>query len=267
MPESSPAILLIAYGSCTARGLASLKRFEERVRLRYPGLPVRWAYTSSHIRTRLACQARLKSDSVTKALKRLVLERFGPIVAQPLQIVPASENAEVEVLAGTVASETGTVIKVGAPLLASENDLADCRDAVFSLLPQQRQRGEDVVLMGHGTMHAAQKQYDRLSRLLTLLDPCIHLATMSGDVTLANILPELRSHKVWLLPFLGVVGKHTVSDMAGAHPESWKSKIEAAGHVCEPVIAGVLESVQFVDIWMKHLDQLMAGLGVSPVCS
>lgn len=96
MPEKVPAILLIAYGSCNAVGLAALRRFEERVRMRFPGRTVRWAYTSEHIRTRLASQVRAKSDSVTKALKRLILERFCPIAAQPLQIVPATENAQVE---------------------------------------------------------------------------------------------------------------------------------------------------------------------------
>jgi len=79
MPEKVPAILLIAYGSCNAVGLAALRRFEERVRMRFPGRTVRWAYTSEHIRTRLASQVRAKSDSVTKALKRLILERFCPI--------------------------------------------------------------------------------------------------------------------------------------------------------------------------------------------
>ena len=66
MPEKVPAILLIAYGSCNAVGLAALRRFEERVRMRFPGRTVRWAYTSEHIRTRLASQVRAKSDSVTK---------------------------------------------------------------------------------------------------------------------------------------------------------------------------------------------------------
>ena len=103
MPEKVPAILLIAYGSCNAVGLAALRRFEERVRMRFPGRTVRWAYTSEHIRTRLASQVRAKSDSVTKALKRLILERFCPIAAQPLQIVPATENAQVEKLAAAVA--------------------------------------------------------------------------------------------------------------------------------------------------------------------
>ena len=77
MPEKVPAILLIAYGSCNAVGLAALRRFEERVRMRFPGRTVRWAYTSEHIRTRLASQVRAKSDSVTKALNRLILERSG----------------------------------------------------------------------------------------------------------------------------------------------------------------------------------------------
>lgn len=265
MPENAPAILLIAYGCCSAVGLTALRRFEEKVRQRFPGFPVRWAYTSEHIRTRLACQVRAKSDSVTKALRRLILERFGPIAAQPLQIVPATENAQVEKLAGAVAGETGVAISVGAPLLTSEKDMHDCVRAVFSMIPAARKPGESVVFMGHGTRYSpAQERYDRISAMLAAEDRDVHLATMSGDVTIEDIMPLLTSRRVWLLPFLSSVGRHTTVDMAGSQMKSWKSQIEAVGHECVPIIAGAIENENFADMWLEHLEAAAARIGISP---
>ena len=40
------AILLVAFGASSAQGQSALKNFDARVRARFPGLPVRWAYTS-----------------------------------------------------------------------------------------------------------------------------------------------------------------------------------------------------------------------------
>lgn len=259
----SPAILLIAYGSCNAGGLFALRRFEERVRAGWPGMPVRWAYTSMPIRNRLATQVRLKSDSVTKALRRLALERYGPIAAQPLQIIPATENAGVGVLARGVAEETGVVVSVGTPLLAGEEDMQETQEAVLAHLPAGRLPDEDVVLMGHGAQHVAQARYDELAARLAARDARIHLATMSGDVTLEQVLPRLASRRVWLMPFLAVVGKHTVTDMAGSQPASWKSRIEAAGHECLPVIRGTIEYAGFADIWMRHLAAALERIGIT----
>ena len=258
----SPAILLIAYGSCNAKGLAALRRFEEDVRTAYPGLPVRWAYTSQHIRMRLASQVRAKSDSVTKALKRLILERFGPIAAQPLQVVPATENSGVEQLARAVAEETGTAISVGAPLLSSGQDMEECLEALLAGLPAGRQPGEHVVLMGHGARHRAQERYDRLSALLAEREPCIHLATMSGRTGIREIMPRLASRRVWLVPFLSTVGRHAEHDMAGSGPESWKTLLEEAGHECLPVVQGAIENRRLAAVWLRHLEDALARLGI-----
>ena len=256
-----PAILLIAYGSCAARGLGVLHDFENRVRERYPGFPVRWAYTSDRIRSRLALQVRRKSDSVVKAIRRLVLERFGPIIAQPLQIVPATENEVVEGLTQTVSRELGVSVSVGAPLLASIEDVHLCASAMLSHLPEARLMHEDVVFVGHGASHEAQARYASLSRLLAAFDPFVHVATLSGDMPLQGILPNLSSKRVFLVPFLSSVGKHTLEDIAGEGPDSLKTFLEERGHACVALKEGVLQHKAYADIWLSHLDTAMARLG------
>lgn len=255
-----PAILLIAYGSCAEGGRQALQDFESRVRLRYPIFPVRWAYTSEIMRSRLATQARRKSDSVVKAIKRLVLERFGPIIAQPLHIVAATENEVVEGLTQSVSQELGIPVSVGLPLLASVADVHLCVDAMLSHLPEGRKPGEDVVYVGHGASHQAQERYMQLSRFVQAMDPSVHVATLSGDMPLESVRPNLTSQRVFLVPLLSSVGKHTIEDIAGPDKDSLKSQLEALGHTCEAVKQGVLQHKAFADIWLHHLDAAMARL-------
>ena len=255
------AILLVAFGATGQQAQGALRDFDAQVRAAFPDRPVRWAYTSEHIRNRLAVQVRRKSDSVVKAIRRLVLERFGPIIAQPLQIVPATENEVVEGLTQTVSRELGVSVSVGAPLLASIEDVHLCASAMLSHLPEARLMHEDVVFVGHGASHEAQARYASLSRLLAAFDPFVHVATLSGDMPLQGILPNLSSKRVFLVPFLSSVGKHTLEDIAGEGPDSLKTFLEERGHACVALKEGVLQHKAYADIWLSHLDTAMARLG------
>ena len=266
MPQDNTAIVLIAYGSCQASGLAALRTFEEKVRQRYPGIPVRWAYTSDNIRARLATNVRRKSDSVVKAVQRLALERFSPIIAQPLQIIMATENETVEELTRTVTEELGIPLSMGQPLLASDDDVERTAHAILDHLPRDRQQGENVILVGHGAKaHASQKRYAQLAAAVQSRDSAVYIATLSGNMRVETLLPKIASEKVWVLPLLASIGKHTISDIAGSGENSVRSILERAGHRCSVIVAGVLENASFADIWLSHLDEAAARFGLRPV--
>ena len=195
------AILLVAFGASSAQGQSALKNFDARVRARFPGLPVRWAYTSLLLRERLA-KARQKSDSVLKALRRLGFEKFTEVAVQPLQTIPGREHAEVCAAVDEVAAQEGLVCRVGASLLAEPEDVAQAALALTRHLPPERAPGEDVVLMGHGARHAAVARYGDLAQAVSALDPRVHVGTMNGAVVLEDILPRLTSKRVWLMPLL-----------------------------------------------------------------
>jgi sirohydrochlorin cobaltochelatase len=48
--------------------------------------------------------------------------------------------------------------------------------------------------------------------------------------------------------------------MAGDGPRSWKTALGAAGIACEPVMRGAAECDEFLDIWLDHLRDCVAGL-------
>jgi sirohydrochlorin cobaltochelatase len=55
------------------------------------------------------------------------------------------------------------------------------------------------------------------------------------------------------LPLLSVIGRHALRDLAGPEEQSWKSRFEAAGVACTPVLKGSAEYSGFIQIWLDHL--------------
>ena len=61
-------ILLVAFGSSIPSAQVSFENIDKKVKATYPGIPVRWAYTSSIIRKKLARQGKyLDSPEVALA--------------------------------------------------------------------------------------------------------------------------------------------------------------------------------------------------------
>lgn len=257
--EMKIAILLVAYGTSSPQGRGSLRQFDAWVCERFPGICVRWALSSELLRTRLT-RARQKNDSVLKALRRLCLENFTHVAVQPLQIIPGSEHTDVRADADEAGRLDGLHVSIGTPLLACDEDIRAAAQAVLAHLPEERRADEDVVLMGHGSRKQAVTAYAALAGAVQALDARVHVGTMSGALELEALLPRLTSRRVWLMPLLSVVGRHTLEDMAGDAPDSWRSRIEAAGHTCAPVVRGTAEYRAFADIWLRHLEDAVAAL-------
>lgn len=263
-------ILLAAFGSGSPQGDSALKLFDARVRERFPGMPVRWAFTSVLLRQRLARVRNKKTDSVRKALQKMWFEKYTHVAVQPLQTIPGNEYAEV--LADVAAMRGGprgfSAVAAGAPLLAEKNDVTAAAAAVVRHLPPEREPGEPVVLMGHGTRHEAVTRYGELARAVHALDAAVHVGAMHGAVTLEDILPRLEAgRRVWLMPLLSVVGRHALNDMAGPDADSWRSRIETRGCLCVPVLKGTAEYAGFIDIWLDHLAEVLRRIRTETPCA
>jgi len=258
-------ILLVAFGANSKQANDTLSLVDERVRSAFPGVNVRWAFTSELIRDRLAEQ-RVKTDSVRKALEKMGFERYTHVAVQSLHIIPGVEYEDL-LADGAAMREQGRLsnVVVGSPLLHSDADVAQAAAAMLRHLPPQRTPQEAVVFMGHGTWHSGDSRYEDLSRAVRDRDSRIFIGTMDGNHTIDDLLPLLQAAgrgRVWLLPLLSVVGRHARRDMAGDEPQSWKSRLEGAGMECLPVLTGVAEYSGFVDIWIQHLAAALERLDV-----
>ncbi len=260
-----PGVLLAAFGSGVPAAQRSLEHFESGVRLLFRGVPVRWAFTSTWVRTRLAGEG-VKTDSVRKALEKMCFERFTHVALQSLHVTPGAEfHALGEAVTAVQSGPLGhcPAISLGAPLLAKEQDTEAVARAILETLPRERWPGDIVVLMGHGTSHEADARYDHLAAVLRKKDPLVIVGTMDGARSLQTVLEELTAmppRKVWLLPLLAVAGAHVVRDMAGESADSWKSQLEATGRQVKAVLTGAAERPALAAIWMDHLRQAMDAL-------
>lgn len=258
-------ILLAAFGAGNFQGESTLRRFDAQVRRTFPGVSVRWAFTSMLMRERLA-SARKKSDSVHKALTKMAFEKFTHVAVQPVHVIPGREYGDIWADADNLRrSGTFASLVVGAPLLTEEpQTVLRAARALLGELPAERLPEEPVLFMGHGTRHAAESRYKALAEEVRRLDPLVFMGTLNGDFRLEHIMDRLRAEgrslqRVWLLPLLAVVGRHTLEDMAGTAETSWRSRIEAEGIACTPVLRGMMEYQGFMNIWVDHLGKAMRG--------
>ena len=83
-------ILLVAFGSSIPEARVSFKNIDKHVKSAFPRIPVRWAYTSSIIRHKLAKQGKYL-DSVEIALAKMMDEGFTHVAVQSLHTIAGEE--------------------------------------------------------------------------------------------------------------------------------------------------------------------------------
>ena len=249
-------ILLVAFGSSEASAQVSFENIDKKVKAAYPKIPVRWAYTSSIIREKLAKQGK-DLDSPEVALAKMQDEKFTHVALQSLHTIGGAEYHDLRrTVSGFKTMGGFQSIILGYPMIATQKDMARAVDAILATIPQQRKKKEAVVLMGHGTHHPSNAFYAALMFQLQLQDPNVFVGTVEGypEVGLIkDLMLKKKIKKAYLLPFMSVAGDHAKNDMAGDEEDSWKSIFTKAGIQCETVLKGTAEYDQFVDIWVDHL--------------
>lgn len=249
-------ILLVAFGSSEASAQVSFTNIDKKVKAAYPNIPVRWAYTSTIIRKKLARQGKLL-DSPEVALAKMLDEGFTHVAVQSLHTIGGDEYHDLRRTVGAFKIMGGFEgIILGYPLLATQEDMQRTVKAIISAIPKERKKGDAVVLMGHGAHHPSNAFYAALMFQLQLEDPNIYVGTVEGypEVDLIKaLLLKNNIKKAYLMPFMSVAGDHAKNDMAGDEDDSWKSILTKAGIQCVPVLKGTAEFDVFVDIWVDHL--------------
>lgn len=254
-------ILLVAFGSSVPEAQVAFENIDRKVKAAFPGVPVRWAYTSSIIRNKLAKEGK-QLDSVAVALAKMMDEGFTQVAVQSLHTIRGEEFDDLVHTAYAFKSMPEGIpqLIVGSPLLSSEEDMQKVTAAIIENLPAQRRKDEAVVLMGHGTPHPANAVYAALMFHLQRKDPNLFVATVEGSPDINDVLEMLKERKLkkaYLVPFMSVAGDHARNDMAGDEADSWKNVLAKAGIETEAVLKGTAEYDNMVAIWLDHLRVLM----------
>lgn len=251
-------IVLVAFGTSVPEARKAYDLVDEAVRKAYPGMEIRWAYTSRRIRAKLAAQ-REAVDSPETALARLMAQGYRRVGVLSLHVIPGIEfhNLYENSTAFGRMAEGFEEVVVARPLLSSHEDLTRVVEALLKRVPATRKAEEPVVFMGHGSgRHPSHAIYTAVNHLFQERDPLVFLATVDGYPSLQDILPKLagtQSRKVFLMPFMAVAGIHVINDMVGDDPESWASILRGTGFECEAILTGMAEYAEITAIWLDHL--------------
>ncbi|MDR3640311.1 MAG: sirohydrochlorin cobaltochelatase [Humidesulfovibrio sp.] len=263
MPSPEKAILLAAFGSRLPGAEASLEILRLRTKERYPDFRVETALTSGTVRRHKGVASR-QSRSPEDILKGLAREGVKRLAVQSLHVIPGDEFKSLErLVAGLKGADGFERIELGRPLLGNADDVALVARTLLSVLPEHRQGGEAVLLMGHGTRGRANLVYLDLADELRVLDPCVLIGALEAEPGLAAKVDELRElgvAKVHLMPLLFARGVHATRDMAGEGGGSWRTGLTAAGFACEAHVRGAGEHPELAEIWLDHLREAVEKL-------
>ncbi|MBW1962021.1 MAG: sirohydrochlorin cobaltochelatase, partial [Deltaproteobacteria bacterium] len=197
-------ILLVAFGSSIPQAQVSFRNIDRKVKAAYPNIPVRWAYTSSIIRKKLAKQGR-RLDSPEVALAKMLDDGFTHVAVQSLHTIAGEEFHDLRRTAQRFQYQGGFKrVLVGYPLLASQKDMERVVEAILQIIPKERKTDEAVVFMGHGTHHPSNAFYAALMFQVQRKDPNIYIGCVEGYPQIQEIMTmllERRISKAYLMPF------------------------------------------------------------------
>jgi len=250
-------ILLVAFGTTVPEAQISYDNIERSVKKTFPGVPVRWGYTSRTIIRKMAEKGKHLATP-EEALSSMMRENFTHVAVQSLHVMPGAEFhglvKNVQRFAGM--SKGLQKVIVGYPLMTTSEDVQRVAETFLRIIPPERRETDAVVFMGHGTYHPANVYYAALNYHVQKLDPNVFVGTVEGWPEIDDITSDLKNNRIekaYLMPFMTVAGDHARNDMAGPSADSWKSMLEKEGVNCLVVLKGTAEFQEFVDIWVDHL--------------
>ena len=254
--EEKVGILLVAFGSSEDSAQVSFENIDKKVKETYPGIPVKWAYTSHIIRKKMAGQG-VELDSPEVALAKMLDEDFTHVAVQSLHTIGGAEFHDLRRTIGGFTMMRGFErVILGNPLLGTQEDLERTVEAIMANIPAERTKEDAVVLMGHGTHHPSNAFYSALNFQIQLQDPNVFIGNVEGYPELDTIQMLLQKNnikKVYLMPFMSVAGDHAKNDMAGDEDDSWKSVLTKDGYEVVTILKGTAEFDEFVQIWVDHV--------------
>lgn len=246
------AILMVHFGTTfdETRG-KTIDAINSQVKMTYPNLEVREAYTSRIVMRRLKARG-ISKDAPIEALLKLRGEGYTHIIVQSTNII---EGIEMESLRRDVAkvSDFFKEIRIGNPLLYSAQDVEEVVESIAKRHPEKGQ----LVLVGHGTYTPATATYAMVDYMFKAKGYArIHVGTIEGYPTFDDLLKMLHRNKekrITLIPFMFVAGDHAANDIA----VEWKEALEKDGYQVKVILEGMGEIAEIQQLFVSHINFIL----------
>ncbi len=261
--EAKQAILLVSFGTSIPKAQAVFDGVDAAFKKAFPGVEIRWAFTSKIVRRIVAEKQGKTWQSPAEALATLRDQGYNKVIVQSLHVIPGAEFHDlVAVVEGFKVMGGCFMVRLGMPLCSTTDDLKDVADILKKSPPAKLAGGEAVVYMGHGTHHPAGVVYPAMAYILGQGHAPLFMGTVEGYPSLDDIVALLKAAKVkkaYLVPFMTVAGDHATNDMAGDEPDSWKSVLNKAGIQTQCVLEPITANPAVVAIYVAHAKAAIEG--------
>lgn len=267
-------LLVVSFGtSFNDNRRLTVGAIEAAMEKAFPDSSVRRGFTADIIIEHVNRRDGVVIDNVTEALERAKKNSVKNLLVQPTHLMNGYEYGDlVEELKKY--SKDFESIKIGAPLLTSDEDFARTAQAMVDATASYDDGKTAICYMGHGTEAASNGIYAKMQKILTDAGRSSYfIGTVEAEPTVEDVLKLVKAGKyerVVLRPMMIVAGDHANNDMAGDDADSWKSAFEANGFegkvICEVKGLGELEAVQ--QLLIDHAKNAKAleetGIDVEP---
>ena len=246
-------IVIAAFGT-TSRARATYAKVDSRLRERFPGHEIHWAYSSRMVRHRLKQQA-VDLPPPGAVLERIAARGHEWAVVQSFNMICGHEfhRLREDVLNGPVR------VGIGHSLLCSPADFCAVTKALKPVF--ETKIPEATVLVGHGTDHCAWSVYPAFESVLRKkYGVRAFVGVVEGDwpdrdTVIENVLMA-GFKRVRLVPLMLVAGVHFEEDLAGPE-DSWKSAFEERGVEVTLEAEGLGSRNRIIDIFCEHIRDAM----------
>ncbi len=267
-------LLVVSFGTSFNESRATdIGGIEKALQEANPDWSVRRAFTSQIIINHVQARDGEVIDNIDQALARAKENGVKNLVIQPTHLMHGAEYDQLMDSVKAVAGDFETV-RVAEPLLGEVGEDATIvnedketvaeavvaqavEDAGYESIAEAGMDGTAIVLMGHGTSHAAKVTYSQMQTMMdSLAYTNVFVGTVEGEpeeTACDQIIERVKAtgfKKVVLRPLMVVAGDHANNDMAGDEEDSWKSMFKADGSFdsIDTQIAGLgrIEAVEAV---------------------
>lgn len=258
--QEKKAILVVSFGtSYPETRKKTIAACEAEIAKNNPDYDLKRAFTSGMIIEKLKRRDKIFVDNPEEALKRLYEEGYQQVIVQPLHIINGSEYHDL-INAVKKYKNKFRVLKAGRALLTKTEDYFELAEIISREIKTEKAE-EAVVLMGHGSQHAANSVYSAFDYVLKDkgLDN-YYVGTVEGYPELEQIIKKLKEkdyQKIKLAPLMLVAGDHAQNDMAGEEEESWKKRLETAGYQVEIKLQGLGEYEGVQQCYLNKITELI----------
>lgn len=260
-PKNDKAVVVVSFGTTFDEAREKdIGGIENAVTKAFPNRDFYRAFTSYIVMERLEKNKGIKVNDLQTVLAQLKKDGYKDILIQPAHLLHG-EEFEVKVMPTVKKFQKQfDRVVVGNPFMTNDEDFAIAAAAVATQFPVL-EKGEGIVLMGHGSPRDNNKSFGRTYNILQKCFDDMGLPVVVGvveEVDSPNVeavleLVKERGYKtVHMFPLMIVAGDHAHNDMYGDEADSWKTLIEAMGVKTVGHLGGIGRNVAVQNIYVQH---------------